>query len=115
MKTTCKKTRIFVLAAVVATTFYPVASTAGDATVGQQKAATCLACHRAGNGTLDQNTPIVSGQYEDYIVQALRNYKSGARDNPIMNSFVASLSETDMKDIAAYYANMESRLFTPTE
>ena len=45
----------------------------------------------------------LAGQHPDYLFQALRAYKSGKRKNTIMNGQAASLSETDMADLAAYF------------
>ena len=81
---------------------------------GKQKAAACASCHgEDGNGG-DGNFPRLAGQYESYIVKALEDYKSGARNNPIMAGFASGLSAKDMKDIAAYYAS-QSRGLTLAE
>jgi len=40
-----------------------------------------------------------------YIVKALQDYKAGARKNTTMGAIAARLSEQDMADIAAHYAN----------
>ena len=91
------------------------ASFAGNIEAGKEKAATCLACHGTGNTVQGVGTPIISGQYKDYLIQAMKSYRSGARDNPVMNSFSNNLSDRDIEDIAAFYSSMESQLFTPTE
>ena len=88
---------------------------AGDIEAGKAKSAICLTCHKTSNEVVGAGTPIISGQYEDYLIQALKDYKSGARRNPIMGGFVASLSDEDIEDIAAFYAAFDSQLFTPTE
>ena len=86
---------------------------AGDPVAGESKAQICLTCHKAGDGTQGPDTPIISGQYEDYLVQALKNYRSGKRTNLLMASFVTSLTDADIEDLAAFYAEMESSLTTP--
>ena len=90
-------------------------ASAGDPYAGEVKAQTCLTCHGKGDVTTGAATPIISGQYSDYIAQAMRDYKTGVRNNPVMASFVASLSETDIRDLAAYYSQMDSKLFTPKD
>jgi len=50
---------------------------------------------------------MIAGQNEQYIIVALRAYASGERSHPTMNAISASLSEQDMADLAAYYANLE--------
>ena len=86
---------------------------AGDASAGREKAQICLTCHQAGDGTVGPDTPIISGQYEDYLVQALKNYRSGNRANPLMASFVSTLTDDDIEDLAAFYSELESSLTTP--
>ena len=86
----------------------------GDPVEGREKAKVCLTCHRIGNIVNGADTPIISGQYEDYLIQALISYRTGARSNPIMNGFAANLSNEDIKDIAAFYSELDSQLFTPT-
>ncbi|MCW5620074.1 MAG: cytochrome c4 [Burkholderiales bacterium] len=68
----------------------------------------CVACHGVdGNSPITAN-PVLAGQHSEYIVKQLRNYKSGDRQNPIMNGMAASLSEQDMQDVAAYYASQKA-------
>jgi cytochrome c553 len=82
----------------------------GDAAAGKDKSTTCQACHGADGNGIDPMYPKLSGQYASYLEQALRDYKSGERSNPIMAGFSATLSEQDIEDLAAYYASMESQL-----
>lgn len=68
----------------------------------------CLACHGVdGNSPIAVN-PVLAGQHREYLVKQLRNYKSGDRQNPIMNGIAASLSEEDIRDVAAYYASQKA-------
>jgi cytochrome c553 len=77
----------------------------GDAARGKQKAAQiCAACHGAdGLKPSAPDQPVLAGQYPDYLVQALRDYKSGRRRNPIMKGFAEQLSGQDMEDVAAWF------------
>lgn len=79
---------------------------AGDPAAGMEKAKTCAACHGANGISQAPNFPHLAGQYSDYIVRALKDYKSGARKNPIMQGQVANLSEQDMEDLAAHYSQL---------
>jgi len=47
--------------------------------------------------------PKLGGQHPEYIIAALKEYKSGVRKFPSMNAIASSLSEKDMADLAAYY------------
>ncbi len=82
-----------------------LASAAGDPVKGKEKAAVCAACHGADGNSAVPDFPKLAGQYADYIVVALRHYKSGKRKNPIMAPLVANLTPEDMADLAAYFSS----------
>ncbi len=98
--------RKFMFAAAIAV-FAPAALASGDAQAGKAKAEqVCGACHGVqGNKPSAPDQPVLAGQYPDYIVQALGDYKSGKRSNPIMKGFAASLSKQDMEDVAAWFSS----------
>jgi cytochrome c553 len=80
---------------------------AGDPEKGRQKVAMCQGCHgipgwRTAYPEVYQ-VPKIGGQHPVYLVNALKDYKSGARTHPSMRAIAASLSDADMADIAAYY------------
>lgn len=77
---------------------------AGDAEAGKQKAAVCAACHGQDGNSATAMYPKLAGQGAPYIVKQLKDYKSGERENAIMQGQVAGLSEQDMQDLGAYYA-----------
>lgn len=85
---------------------------AGNPERGKEKAAqTCAACHGAeGNKPIDPTQPILAGQYYDYLVQALTDYKLGRRNNPIMKGFAGQLSKQDIEDLAAWFSRQSSPL-----
>ena len=79
----------------------------GDAAKGRVKAITCMGCHGIPgyhNAYPNYPVPRVGGQHPEYIVIALKAYKSGQRGHPTMQAQAATLSEEDMQDIAAYFA-----------
>jgi len=78
---------------------------AGDAVAGKAKAATCGACHGADGNSLAPNFPKIAGQGERYLVKQITEIKNGDRQVPEMLGFVMGLSETDIADIAAFYAS----------
>ncbi len=80
----------------------------GDATAGQGKAAACGACHGMDGNSTDAQYPKLAGQSEQYIVHQLMSFKSGTRQNSIMQGMAAPLSPQDMHDIGAYFASKES-------
>jgi cytochrome c553 len=85
---------------------------AGDPRAGQSKTSMCAGCHgipgwrTAYPGVY--SVPKLGGQHAEYIVAALKAYKSGDRSHPSMKGIVGSLSDQDMEDLAAYYASSYS-------
>ena len=87
------------------------ANAAGDAAKGRIKAITCMGCHGIPgyhNAYPNYPVPRVGGQHPEYIVIALKAYKSGKRGHKTMQAQAASLSEQDMLDIAAYFSTAAS-------
>ena len=84
----------------------------GDADKGKAKAAqVCAACHGAdGNKPVAPDQPILAGQYYDYLVRAITDYKIGRRNNAIMKGFAGQLSRQDIEDLAAWFASQKSQL-----
>jgi cytochrome c553 len=85
---------------------------AADIEKGKAKAAqVCAACHGAeGSKPVAPENPILAGQYYDYLVKALQEYKSGKRNNPIMKAFADQLSKKDIEDVSAFFAAQKSNL-----
>ncbi len=75
---------------------------------------TCAACHGTDGVGILPEYPTISGQHGDYIKQALKDYRSGKRQNAIMNGFASQLSDADIKAVAAHYA-AQPGLYTPTK
>jgi cytochrome c553 len=84
----------------------------GNAEAGKAKAAqVCAACHGPeGNQPSAPDQPVLAGQYYDYLVKALSDYKSGKRANPIMKGFAAQLSKQDIEDLAAWFSEQKTPL-----
>jgi cytochrome c553 len=82
------------------------AQAAGDAEAGKAKSATCVGCHGA-NGQGVAPNPAIAGKPEAQFVQVLKDYKSGAKPNPVKRGITAALSDQDMENLAAYYASLK--------
>jgi cytochrome c553 len=79
---------------------------AGDATRGKSLAYTCQGCHAIPNYKNVYPTysvPKVNGQRPEYLIAALKAYKSGERSHGTMHAQASSLSEQDMADVAVYF------------
>lgn len=79
---------------------HPPASSIGSGATLAQK---CAICH-GPTGISRADSPNLAGQYAVAIYKELQDFKSGARVNATMSPFAVSMSEQDMRDLAAYYA-----------
>lgn len=78
-----------------------------DQVAGVAAAQICVTCHGVAGATIQPVPPTLAGQQEDYLVQALKQYKDGTRTGTVMNAFAAQLSDADMKLIAGFYASQD--------
>lgn len=92
------------------------AAAAGNAAKGKAVAEkkinnqACADCHGAtGDAPKEKDQPILAGQYADYLVKALSDYKSGKRVNAVMNGVAKDLSKSDIEDLAAWFASQKSQ------
>lgn len=82
-----------------------------DAPDGELLFETCRGCHGiAGykNNYPTYKVPKLGGQSQQYIVDALTAYKNGTREHPTMHAQAYSLSDEEMRAIAAYLAGVAS-------
>ncbi len=92
------------------------ASAASPAWAARHFKNTCSSCHGADGAhpiPLPGNPPpILAGQYEDYLVQALNEYRDGQRKNVIMAPQAKALTEAQVKALAAYISSLPGPLHT---
>jgi cytochrome c553 len=87
----------------------PAASApAGDPVKGREKTRMCEGCHGIEGWRTAfpevYRVPKLGGQHEAYIAAALKEYKSGARSHPSMRAIAGGLTDDDIANLAAYYA-----------
>jgi cytochrome c553 len=103
------------LTVVLMTGFVCFASNAfakGDPAKGKQEVYSCHGCHGVtGYESVypEYHVPRIAGQNEQYIIDALNEYKSGARKYPTMNAQASSLTEQQIENIAAYLSSLAPR------
>jgi cytochrome c553 len=84
-----------------------VSAHAGDVKAGRAKAAKCEVCHGIDGQAKIPEAPNLSGQVESYLVEQLKLFKGGQRQNDMMSAMAGTLSEQDIADLAAYYAAIQ--------
>jgi cytochrome c553 len=87
------------------------AEVVGDAKAARAKVEMCIGCHgipgyKASFPEIYQ-VPMLGGQSAKYIESALKAYKKGDRKHPTMQGIATSLSDQDIADVAAYYAQQK--------
>ena len=80
------------------------AATPASAQTIEEKAEICSACHGEKGIPQEKTTPIIWGQHVGYTYLTLRDYKSGARKNEVMQAIVEGLEREDFLALAEYFA-----------
>jgi len=106
----------------IAAYFSQINGTSRDVVVNKQKAAAgkeltavCATCHGTdGATTTSAEFPKLAGQYESYLIHALKEYRSGDRQSPVMGIYASSLTIKQIEALSAWYASQnKSGLVAP--
>lgn len=84
----------------------PAGEPRGDAEAGADKATVCAACHGQAGEAIMGTYPNLGGQHYSYLLQQMRAFRSGERQAALMAGQVDNLSDEDLRDISAFYAEM---------
>jgi len=82
----------------------------GDAAAGKAAASACSGCHGEKGVSTNPAMPSIAGQDAQYFVAAMRAYKDGSRADASMKAPAAGLSDTTLRDMAAFYASQEPQM-----
>jgi cytochrome c553 len=79
--------------------------------ITETNVAACMGCHSpSGKGNGPAGWPSLKGQYPEYLVTQLQNFKQGSRANDsgkMMRNVVIRMSDMEMNSVAAYIAGIE--------
>jgi cytochrome c553 len=70
----------------------------------------CVACHGISGVGVQPDAPTLAGQQDDYLARALEEYKHGDRKNAVMPTFMASINDAEIEEIAKYYSHQKPAL-----
>ncbi len=70
----------------------------------------CVGCHGANGNSGVASWPKLAAQHSAYTLKQLKNYKDGSRANPVMMGMVATLTQQDMLNLAAYLNKQQPTL-----
>jgi cytochrome c len=72
---------------------------------GKHLSQECTTCHRIdGRG---QNIPVIYGLEVDYFRTTMKFYRTGVRENPVMNSVAQMLNDEQLDALAIYLATQK--------
>ena len=84
-----------------------------DVTKGKELSVSCAACHGDNGISLNPTWPKLAGQNPKYLASQLYEFKKGPegnRNNAVMYGIAMTLSDSDIEDLAAYYASLKSNV-----
>ena len=82
-------------------------SSQASAADGKALFQSCTACHGANGISSNPEWPNLAGQKEQYLVNQMQNFKSGARKNALMEPMAKPLSDADIKTLAGYISKLK--------
>lgn len=85
-------------------------ATEGDAQAGQASSAVCAACHGADGNSIVPQWPSLAGQHAAYLERQMELIKSNARPVPEMTAIVSGLSDSDVRNLAAFYSEQTRKI-----
>ncbi|HEY7885106.1 MAG TPA: cytochrome c [Cellvibrionaceae bacterium] len=77
---------------------------------GAVKARVCMGCHGKQGVSRVASYPSIAGLDRDYLSKQLHDYRSGARENPMMNAMATSLSDEDIRLLALYFSSQRPQI-----
>lgn len=102
------KRRLLAALVICIGTLVPIAQ-AQDAAAGKAKAERCAACHGADGNSVVPTIPMLAGQTSRYLYLQLRDFRDGARKDPVMSGQLEGLTKQDFFDLAAYFAAQKQK------
>lgn len=82
------------------------AAMAGDPVAGKTKSLSCAGCHGPAGMSPNPMWPNLAKQNADYTIKQLKAFRDGSRPDPMMSAMAMPLSDTDIEDLAAYFASL---------
>ena len=91
---------------------------AADIDKGKEKSVTCVVCHGQDGVSVNPLWPKLAGQHASYLKSQLYEFQKGPngnRNNAIMTSFAAGLSDEDIEDLATYFSEQKGLKVLPAK
>ncbi len=79
----------------------------GNAKAGEMVAGACAGCHGIDGNALNPEIPSLAGQPAEYLIKAMKDYRDGRRNDPLMAAAVRKMQDESIANLAAYYATQK--------
>jgi cytochrome c553 len=109
LESTMKSVSLLAAGLLCASIATPVVS-ADKISAGAKVAQSCVMCHGDGGLSTMPGTPSLAGQPEVYLANQLRQFRDGKRHNEVMNVIAKPMSDADIDNVYAYFAQYEIEL-----
>jgi len=86
---------------------------AADPVAAKSRAGQCFVCHGADGLAKVPDAPNLAGQNGAYLVKALKDYRSGKRENEVMSMMAKNLSDEDINLVASYFSGIAVTVKAP--
>ncbi len=83
---------------------------AADLSAGAKVSQSCVMCHGENGLSTMPGTPSLAGQSEIYLASQLRQFRDGKRHNEVMNVIAKPMSDADIDNVSAWFAQFEVEL-----
>ena len=95
--------RTFLIAAIVVVAAISMPARSQTATP-PTRLGLCAACHGADGHASMPGVPNLAGQRLDYLRDALKQYRDGRRDVPVMRAAIGPVSAAELDQLARWYS-----------
>jgi len=102
-----KQTSLVLTLALAIASASPILHAEADIDAGKEKAEACVSCHGEHGNSMVATFPKLARQHASYLAKQLHAFKNGTRKDPMMSAMAMPLTEKDIIDIAAYYAEQK--------
>jgi YVTN family beta-propeller protein len=86
-----------------------IAFAKGDAALGKSQSVVCQTCHGPGGMSLTDQWPNLAGQKDAYLVEQMKAFREGTRQNTLMSPVAKGLSDDDIENIAAFFSALTTK------
>jgi cytochrome c553 len=86
---------------------------AADPATARSRVGQCFVCHGADGLAKVPGAPNLAGQNATYLVKALKDYRSGKRENEMMATMAKNLSDDDIALVAGYFSGIAINVKAP--